>query len=351
VLVVAADHLIEDAVTFRNVALSALPAAYAGRLVTFGVAPTHPATGYGYIEPGEPAEGNSFRVARFAEKPSAEIAAHYIAKGYLWNSGNFLFLPRALLAEYRSFHPATVAAVEQSLDQGVSLDGAVLLDRVAMEMAEKESIDYAVMERTGRAAVVKLSCGWFDIGSWDALWSLSEKDGYGNACSGDVECLESANSYVLSDGPLTALLGVSDLVVIAQRDAILVADRRRSADVKTIVNSLRSKGRCEADRHSRLICAWGWRQICDANNRSEIRRLVINPGGLLPMQQYDDRTLHWIAASGLIKATLSERSHDFPPNAHITVPAGTCCRLENLGETPAEVVEIHCFNQARSGVD
>jgi mannose-1-phosphate guanylyltransferase/mannose-6-phosphate isomerase len=322
VLVVAADHVITEPEAFRQAVRSALPAAKAGQLVTFGIAPTHPATEYGYIEPGEPVEKGAFAVARFAEKPDAATAAIYIADSYLWNSGNFLFMPEALLAEYRSFHPATVAAVEKALDHAASEAGALLLDLDAMQQAEKNSLDYAVMERTARAAVMKLACGWSDIGSWDALWSLAPKDVHGNVARGDIELLATTGCYVSSDGPLTTVLGVSDVVVVAQSDAVLVADRKRSAEVKLIVDALRKKGRSEADQHS------------------GIRRMTINPGQRLPAQISAGRTLHWIVTSGRVKARIGGEVRELLVNAHAVVPAGTSYELENAGPEAAQVVEV-----------
>jgi mannose-1-phosphate guanylyltransferase/mannose-6-phosphate isomerase len=339
-LVVAADHLIRDDAAFRAAVLSALPAAEAGRIVTFGITPDYPATEYGYIEPGEKVEAGAFAVARFAEKPDAETAARYIESGYLWNSGNFLFKPETMLGEYRSFHPATVAAVEAALDRGVSKHKALLLDRQAMERAEKKSVDYAVMERTKHAAVMKLSCGWSDIGSWDALWSLASKDSSGNVSQGEVQLFETRTSYVSSTGPLTTVLGVSDLVVVTLPDAVLVADRRRSAEVKQIVEALRAQGRREADHHSRVYCPWGWYQITASDSQFETRRIVIEASAALPIQTHENRAVHWIVLKGQAKANLGHDAKTLETNAHVMVPPAVPHSLENIGHGPVELIEV-----------
>jgi mannose-1-phosphate guanylyltransferase/mannose-6-phosphate isomerase len=340
VLVVAADHLIRDDAAFRAAVLSALPAAAAGRIVAFGIVPEYAATEYGYIEPGGKAEAGAFAVASFTEKPDAETASRYIGSGYLWNSGNFLFEPETLLGEYRSFHPATVDAVETALDRGVAEHGALLLDRPSMERAEKTSVDYAVMERTKRAAVLALSCGWSDIGSWDALWPLRSKDKHGNVSIGDAQLFDAKNCYVSAAGPLTTLLGVSDLIVVAEPDAILVADRRRGAEVKQIVETLRAQGRREADSHSTVYRPWGWYQITDSDSRFEARRIVVDASAALPVQTHDNHAVHWIVLKGQARAEIGHDAKILAANAHVLAPPMVPHGLANIGKGPVELIEI-----------
>lgn len=278
-LVVAADHVVRDAAAFRAAAVAGSAAAAAGYLVTFGITPTHPATEYGYIEPGSQMQGDALAVLRFAEKPDGSAAVRYVLSGFLWNSGNFLFTPRALTEEYACVDPETVKAVGRAVEASTNESGALALHPEAFGRARSKSIDYAVLEQTSRAAVVRLSCGWSDIGSWNALWSLGEQDECDNVHRGDVELVDAHGCFVSTDGPLTSLLGVSDLVVVANQDAILVADRRRSAEVKRVVDTLRSKGRVEADSHARIHRPWGWYQVIDGGHEFQVKRIVVHPNG------------------------------------------------------------------------
>lgn len=340
VLVVASDHVMQDGAAFRAAALAGLPAAKAGRLVTFGIAPTHPATTYGYIEAGESAEGEASTVRRFAEKPDAGTAARFVLAGLLWNSGNFLFTSAALQAEYRRFDPDTVAAVEAALDNAGGELGALVLDEEAFTRVAPRSIDYAVFEKTDRAAVVPLSCGWSDIGTWEAIWELGDPDEAGNVRRGDVQVVDSQGCFVSTDGPLTSLLGVRDLIVVAHRDAILVADRHRSAEVKHLVEDLRAKGRAEADTHSRVDRPWGWYQVIDLGHQFQVKRIVVNPGGRLSLQTHRHRAEHWVVVTGLARVTVGDAVEMLGPNAHAYIPLGAIHRLENPGNTPVELIEV-----------
>jgi mannose-1-phosphate guanylyltransferase / mannose-6-phosphate isomerase len=340
VLVVAADHIISDPDAFRAAVISARDAAMAGRLVTFGITPSHPATEYGYIEPGEPAEGGALRVTTFVEKPNSQVAAKYVLSGFLWNSGNFLFTARALVDEYRALAPQSIEAVERAVRDAVKESGALVLEPTAWREAEKQSIDYAIMQRTSRAAVVKTSCGWSDIGTWDALWSIGDRDDQGNARRGDVEVFDSHGCFVSTDGPLTSVLGVSDLIVIAQRDAILVANRHRSAEVKQVVETLRRRGRPEADCHSQVRRPWGSYQVIDVGHQFQVKRITVHPNGRLSLQKHRHRSEHWVVVSGLAHVTVDDSTRCFGPNEHVHIPLGAVHRLENFGNLPVQLIEV-----------
>ncbi|MCC7046247.1 MAG: mannose-1-phosphate guanylyltransferase/mannose-6-phosphate isomerase [Alphaproteobacteria bacterium] len=340
VLVVAADQVMRDGAAFRAAVAAAVPAAQTGHLVTFGITPTHPATEYGYIEPGPRTVGSAFLVYRFAEKPAVADATGYILSGYLWNSGNFLFLPRILTEEYRRLAPRTVEMVCQSVAEATDEGGALALEAKSFGQAESKSIDYAVMEHTSLAAVVQLSCGWSDVGNWNALWSLSKRDACENVQHGDVELLDAHRCFVSSEGALTSLVGVSDLVVVVNRDAILVADRNRTADVKQVVEALRYKGRAEAETHTRVYRPWGWYQVIDGGDAFQVKRIVVLPQGRLSLQKHQHRSEHWIVVSGTARITVDSTVRAVSANDHVHIPAASIHRLENPGDEPVELIEV-----------
>jgi mannose-1-phosphate guanylyltransferase/mannose-6-phosphate isomerase len=338
-LVLASDHVVCDPQGFRRAIAGGIAAAQAGRLVTFGVVPTRAETGYGYIEPGEIITGAAAAVVRFAEKPSAEKAAAYVAAGLLWNSGNFLFRADALLDEYRRFDPDTVTALEAALDGCTASGGAVLMGP-EYARATAQSIDYAVMEKTDRAAVVPFSCGWSDVGSWDALWGLGTKDADGNVTKGTVELLDSQGCYVMTTGPLVSLVDLEGVVVVATDDAVLVADRRRSGEVKQLVEQLRRHGRSQADVHSRVHRPWGWYRVLDGGNGFQVKRIVVHPGGRLSLQKHRYRAEHWVVVAGEATVTVDDRRDIVRPNEHVHIPLGAVHRLENFGSTSVELIEV-----------
>jgi mannose-1-phosphate guanylyltransferase/mannose-6-phosphate isomerase len=339
VLVLASDHVVRDPAAFLRAVLTGVPAAAAGRLVTFGVTPTHPETGYGYVEGGEPVAPGVASVTRFAEKPNVKVAANYVAAGLLWNSGNFLFRAGTLIDEYRKFDPHTIASVDAAVKACAGSNGVNALGPCYATAASR-SIDYAVMEKTSRAAVVAMSCGWSDIGSWDALWAFGPHDGRGNVVSGDVECLDSSNCFVSTDRPLTSLIGMKDVIVIANDDAILVADRKKSGEVKKLVEQLRRNGRSQADSHSRVYRPWGWYQVIDSGRQFQVKRIVVNPGGRLSLQKHRFRAEHWVVVSGQAWVTVDSKVEVLRVNEHEHIPLGAVHRLENLGNVPMELVEV-----------
>lgn len=339
-LVVASDHVVRDAEAFRAAVLAGLPAALAGRLVTFGITPTHPATEYGYIEAGDGLEGKARGVRKFVEKPDVEHAMRYVLDGFLWNSGNFMSTARTLIEEYAKFVPHSIQAVLLSTDLAKDASGAFALDAEHYAKAEQQSIDYAIMERTERAAVVSLSCGWSDVGNWDLLWSASEQDKEGNVSQGQVMLSDAHRCFVSTDGPLTSVLGVDDLVVIVNKDAILVADRARSKEVKQIVEDLRRNGRQEADTHARVYRPWGWYQVIDQGDDFQVKRIVVNPKGRLSLQKHRYRAEHWVVVSGTAQVTVGKKVKLLTPNQHAHIPLGAIHRLENPGDTLVELIEV-----------
>uniref|UniRef100_Q07KV7 mannose-1-phosphate guanylyltransferase n=1 Tax=Rhodopseudomonas palustris (strain BisA53) TaxID=316055 RepID=Q07KV7_RHOP5 len=341
VLVQASDHVIADAEAFLHAVLAGIPAAAAGRLVTFGITPSRAETGYGYIEPGEPVEGDAAAVQRFAEKPCADVAAQYVKAGMLWNSGNFLFRAASLVDEFRRFDPSTVAAVEDAL-AGAKAERAVSTLGPRYADATPVSIDYAVMERTDKAAVVAVSCGWSDVGTWDSLWDICPRDARGNVVSGEVELLDSSGCLVSSTGPLTSVVGLRDVVVVANDDAVLVAERHRSGEVKTLVEQMRRNGRAQADAHAKAHRPWGWYQVTDEGLDFKVKRITVNPGGRLSLQKHRFRAEHWVVVSGKATVTVEDKVETLHPNRHVHIPLGAVHRLENFGDVPVELVEVQC---------
>ena len=339
-LVLAADHMVLDPAGFRKAVAAGIAAAEQGAIVTFGIVPTSPATGYGYIAPGEPIAGEARQVARFVEKPDAATAMSYISNGYLWNSGNFMFRPDVVIAEYAVHDPDSVAAIRNALGSASSDLGAAVLNQEAFLSARKISFDFAVMEKTKVAAVVAGAFGWSDIGGWDALWAIAERDGQDNAVQGDAELFDTTGSYVYSEDQLVTVLGMKDSVVVATRDAILVADKARVSEVKGIVERLKRSQRKEASHHSRVFRPWGWYQTLELGERFQVKRIVVYPGGQLSLQKHFHRAEHWVVVKGTARITVDERIADLSENQSVYIPLGAVHRLENPGRIDVEIIEV-----------
>lgn len=340
VLILAADHMVLDPAGFRRAVDAGRAAATAGAIVTFGIVPTSPATGYGYIAPGETLAGMARKVARFVEKPDMETAIRYLADGYLWNSGNFLFRPDLVIGEYEAGDPESVAAIREALAKADIDLGVPVLAEAAFLKARKISFDYAVMEKTTRAAVVSGDFGWSDIGGWDALWAITDKDADGNAARGDVAFFDSRDSYVLSENQLVTTLGVSDLVVVATHDAVLVADKSRTGEVKRIVDALKAEGRGEVTHHAKVYRPWGWYQVLEQQQGFQVRRVVVYPGGKLSSQKHLRRAEHWVVVRGTPRLTVEDAARDLIANQSTYIQPGAVHRLENPGQDDAEIIEI-----------
>jgi len=340
VMALAADHIVADAPAFVEACRKAADAAASGRIVTFGVRPDRPATEYGYIRPGVAIGGDVLAVEQFVEKPDTANAERYIAQGYLWNSGNFVFRASVLLDEYRSHDPDSVAAAETAVKEAGSDLGFVTLNTAAFSGATAISIDYAVMEKTKRAAVVPVSYGWSDVGSWHAVWELSARDAAGNAAQGSAVFVDSRNCYVSSEKPLVALFGAENLVVVASEDAVLIANREHTAEMKRLVQKLKEVAPGVTIDHIRMHRPWGNYQSLDNGDRYQVKRIVVKKGGRLSLQYHNHRAEHWVVVRGTAKVTIGEQVKTLHENESIYIPIGTPHRLENPGKIDLELIEV-----------
>ena len=337
----AADHVITKHEAFVATCLEAAEAAERGFIVTLGVKPTEPAIGYGYIRPGEAIEGTkASKVDAFVEKPKRDVAEQYVEAGYLWNSGNFFFRADVMLEEILAFEPLMAEAATEAIDAAKRDLGFLALERAAFERAPKKSIDYAVMERTSRAAVVPADIGWSDVGNWDAVWKLSERDSRGNSIYGEGFTLDSDNVHVRSQGLLTATVGVKDVIVVSTQDAVLVMGRDRGDDVKKLVDSLRGRNRREATQHMRMFRPWGYYQSIDSGERYQVKRIMVSPGEQLSLQKHYHRAEHWVVVKGTAEVTRGEEKLIVHENESIFLPIGVVHRLVNPGKIPLELIEV-----------
>ncbi|HZR63289.1 MAG TPA: mannose-1-phosphate guanylyltransferase/mannose-6-phosphate isomerase [Xanthobacteraceae bacterium] len=340
VAALAADHVIDDAAAFAAVCAAAAPAAAADRIVTFGVRPTRPATEYGYIRAGAALGADLFEVERFVEKPDAATAQSYVAEGYLWNSGNFLFRAERLLAEYRRFEPDSAAAVEQAIQTAGRDLGFVTLDAQAFGRAVAKSIDYAVMERTGHIAVMPVSYGWSDVGSWHAVWELSKRDAADNAAQGPAFFMDASGCYAVTEKQLVALHGVENLVVVATADAVLVAPRERADALRHLVGKLKGVAPAVIADHLKVHRPWGSYQSLDQGERFQVKRIVVKQGGRLSLQMHHHRAEHWVIVRGTARVTIGDEVRVLHENESIYVPSGARHRLENPGKIDLELIEV-----------
>ena len=340
IVALAADHVVADNAAFAAACKTAREAAAGGRIVTFGIRPDRPATEYGYIRPGGKLGGDVFAVEKFVEKPDEEKAARYIADGYLWNSGNFVFRANLLLNEYRIFEAASAEAVASAVGRAGRDLGFVTLDTEAFKLAAAKSIDYAVMEKTKRAAVVPVSYGWSDVGSWHAVWEIAQKDAVGNAVHGNVLLVDSRGSYVSSDKAMVALLGVEDLVVVASEDAILVAHRDEAHELKKLIGELKTVAPKIAEEHVKVHRPWGSYQSLDAGIRYQVKRIVVKAGGRLSLQKHHHRAEHWVVVRGTARVTVGDEIKTLHENESIYIPIGNTHRLENPGKIDLELIEV-----------
>jgi mannose-1-phosphate guanylyltransferase/mannose-6-phosphate isomerase len=342
VIVLAADHVVRDQDAFAQACREAAAAAADGRIVTFGINPTFPAINYGYIRPGARLDGGTaFAVDSFVEKPDAATAGRYIADRYLWNSGNFLFRADVMLAEIARFEPDVARAAKAAVG-GMTKDLDFLrLPAEAFAQVPKKSIDYAVMERTGHAAVLPVDCGWSDVGNWSAVWDLMGHNADGNAAAGSVVFLDSRNSLAHSDGAiLTAVVGVDNLVVVATPDAVLVTSRDKAEQVKDLVELLKAQNREQAVTHVRVYRPWGYYQGVDAGSRYQVKRIVVKPNAMLSLQKHFHRSEHWVVVRGVAEVTIGSEARTIHENESIYIPIGSVHRLANPGTIPLELIEV-----------
>jgi mannose-1-phosphate guanylyltransferase/mannose-6-phosphate isomerase len=341
-LVLPADHVIRDVPAFQKAVRVALSAAEQGKLVTFGIVPNAPETGYGYIQrsKGETADG-VHPIARFVEKPSAEKAAQFVQSGeYYWNSGMFLFRARRYLKELESFAPEIAKVCASAAAAAKSDLDFTRIDPKVFEACPSDSIDYAVMEKTRDAVVVPLDAGWSDVGSWAALHGACEADGHGNVARGDVIAEDSQGCYLYSESRLVAVVGLEDHVVIETKDAVLVAPKDRVQDVKKLVYRLKEQGRYEHSLHREVFRPWGSYDSIENGPRFQVKRLKVKPGATLSLQMHHHRAEHWIVVSGTARITRGEETFLLEENQSTYIPIGVRHRIENPGKIPVHIIEV-----------
>jgi len=340
-LVLPADHLIKDADAFVAAVQAALPQAEQGRLMTFGVVPTAPETGYGYIKCGGSLGDSLFELERFVEKPDTSTAQAYLDDGgYLWNSGMFLLRAATYLDQLGKHAPDMLDACRKAMDGASSDLDFVRPDAEAFGLCPSDSIDYAVMEKTDVGGVVSLDCGWSDVGAWSALWEVADQDTEGNAATGDVILHNCRNSYFRSDSRLVAATGVDNLVVVETADAILVADREQVQGVKDIVNMIKAQDRTEATLHRRVYRPWGSYESLITSDRFQVKQIVVNPGETLSLQMHQHRAEHWIVVNGTAEVTCEDKVFMLGEDESTYIPLGHKHRLANPGRIPLELIEV-----------
>lgn len=339
-LVLPSDHVVTDPGAFQAAVRAALPAAGAGELVTFGVVPERPETGYGYIR-GAPAGAGPRRIEEFVEKPDLATARGFLASGrHFWNSGMFLFSASAYLRELRLFAPDILAACEAAVAAGAIEATALRLEDAAFRACRAQSIDYAVMEGTTRGSVVPLSAGWSDVGSWAALHEVSAQDAAGNVTIGDVMAIDCRDSYLRAESRLVGVVGLEDCVVVETRDAVMVAPRARAQDVKLLVEALAAAGRPEVSHGREVFRPWGSYDSLESRPGFQVKRLAVLPGAVLSLQLHQQRAEHWVVVSGTARITRNEEVFELRRNEHTFIPLGARHRIENPGTELLEIIEV-----------
>jgi len=339
-LVLAADHVIQDESSFVATVNEAIPLAESGKLITFGVVPRDPHTGYGYIKKGRQ-QGAGFVVDSFVEKPSIEIAEDYLASTeYYWNSGMFLFKSSRYLQELEKFRPDIFKACEASMSESKADLDFLRIDRRKFELCPSESVDFAVMEKTSDAMVVPMNAGWNDIGSWSSLWDISLKDDNGNSTLGDVINHNSKGCYIRSDDKLVAAIGVDDLVIVSTKDALMVAHKDSIQDTKVIVDKLKKAKRSEWDLPREVCRPWGKYDGIDKGDGYQVKRITVKPGAKLSLQMHHYRAEHWVVVSGSATVTNGEQTFLLSKNESTYIPQGAVHALENRGKVDLELIEV-----------
>ena len=345
-LVLAADHVIENIEAFHQAVNNAIPFAEQGKLVTFGIVPTGPETGYGYIQRGTEFNNPSapvFRVQRFVEKPDLQTALQYLETGeYYWNSGMFLFRAKRFLEEMATYRPDILDACLKAIEtaQPDEQQEFIRVDKAAFIACPDESVDYAVMEKTTEAIVVPLDAGWNDVGSWAALWEVNNKNPNGNAVTGDVFTHNAKNCYINTDEKFIAAIGVENLVIVNTKDAVLIIDKSQVQDVKKVVEFLKNQERREYRVHRESYRPWGRNDNVVNTVRYHVNRLTVKPGGKSSLQMHHHRAEHWVILSGTAKVSLDDKTYLLTENQSTFIPIGSQHMLENPGKIPLEILEI-----------
>ncbi|MGB2742329.1 MAG: mannose-1-phosphate guanylyltransferase/mannose-6-phosphate isomerase [Cognaticolwellia sp.] len=340
-LVLAADHVIKDEQAFATSVKQAKIHAEEGKLVTFGIVPTAPEVGYGYIKRGEAQQKSGYSVEQFVEKPDKNTAESYLATGeYYWNSGMFLFKASRYLDELKAHRPDILAACEKAMADTQSDFDFIRVNNSAFESCPDDSVDYAVMEKTADAVVVPMDCGWSDVGSWSALWEVSDKDTDGNALIGDVIVVDTKNTLVHAKEKLVATIGLENIAIVETKDAILVSKLSEVQKVKQIVEHLKSEERSEFKHHREVYRPWGSYDSIDNGERFQVKRITVKPGAKLSVQMHHHRAEHWIVVSGTAKVTNGEKDILLTENQSTYIPVGVIHALENPGKVPLELIEV-----------
>ena len=339
-LVLSADHVIENEDAFTKTVIEAIPLAEHGMLVTFGIEPDKPHTGYGYIKKGHE-NGVGFVVDEFVEKPSAERAQEYLNSGdYLWNSGMFLLKASRYVEELQKFRPDILDICKESIEDVEDELDFIRINKEKFSECPSESIDYAVMEKTGEAVVVPMDAGWSDIGSWASLWDISKKDKNGNVSHGDVLLHETKNTFIRTEGKLVVGVGVDDLVIVSTKDAVMVSHKDSVEDVKIIVQKLKNEVRPEWNLHREVYRPWGKYDSIDFGDRYQVKRITVNPGAKLSVQMHHHRAEHWVVVSGIAKVTNGEKTFLLSENESTYIPVAAVHSLENPGKVALEIIEV-----------
>ena len=340
-LILPADHVISNIPVFQKAVKKANTLAEKGYLVTFGIVPNIPETGYGYIKAGESLDKESFNVSAFFEKPEQLQAKKYIDSGnYYWNSGMFAFKASRFLEELEKFQPDILSTCKQSLSQSKRDMDFVRLDKNVFMQCPDDSVDYAVMEKTDHAVVIPLDANWNDIGSWSALWEIANKDEQGNATSGDVVALDTKNSFLHSSSKLITTVGIDNLVVVETEDAVMIANKDHVQDVKKIVDLLKAEQRNESDIHKKVYRPWGYYHSVDNGERHQAKRIVVKPGARLSLQKHHHRAEHWVVVKGTATVTKGDQQILLSENESTYIPLGVTHCLENPGVIPLEIIEV-----------
>ena len=340
-LVLPADHVIRNTPAFQEAVVKAAEAASKNNLVTFGVVPGKPETGYGYIRRGENLDEQSYQVAEFVEKPDLATANDYVNSGdYYWNSGMFMFKASVYLQELEGFHPDMIDCSKSALENAQHDLDFLRLSNDEFTSCPSDSIDYAVMEKTSRAVMVPLDAGWNDVGSWNALWEVHDKDDNGNVLMGDVLLSDTLNSLVKSEHKLVSLVGVDNLIVIETKDAVLVASKDRVQEVKNIVQQLSAGKRSEAELHREVYRPWGKYDGIDVGERFQVKRITVKPGESTSLQMHYHRAEHWIIVSGIAEITCADKVFLCGENESAFIPQGSSHRISNPGKLPMEMIEV-----------
>ncbi len=340
-LVLPADHLIQKPEAFREAIEKGLPIAQEGKLITFGIKPNHPETGYGYIKSGLKLIPGVFTVDEFVEKPDFDRAQYYVEAGdYFWNSGMFMFKASQYLDELTRFSPEIAAQSKKALDNAVSDLDFIRLDEEAFEACPNDSVDYAVMEKTDKSAVIPMDAGWSDLGSWASLYEVGNKDEKNNSAIGDVLIHDSEGCYLRSNSRLLAAVGLQNVIVVETSDAVLVSAKDKVQEVKHIVNALKERGSQEAFFHKKIYRPWGSFETIDVADRFQVKRITVKPGATLSLQKHHHRSEHWVVVKGTAEVTRGDETILLTENESVYIPLGTIHRLKNPGKLDLDIIEV-----------